>query len=93
MEKVIGGKKYDTDTATAIADNEFSDGTNRMSHGRATTLYKTAKESFFALHETCWQGEHDTIEPLTKDQAKDLYEGLTNQKPFEEAFGEQPEEA
>ena len=94
MKKVINGKSYNTETATAIADDEFSDGSNRMSHGRCTTLYKTKKGNYFVEHETCWQGEHDTIETLTKSQAKELYEELENQNvEYEEAFGETPEEA
>jgi hypothetical protein len=94
MKKVIAGKSYDTETANAIADDEFRDGTNRMSRGRSTTLYKTTKGNFFCLHETCWQGEHDTIEPLTKTQAKEIYESLLNQNlAYTEAFDEIPEEA
>ena len=76
MKKVINGKLYNTETAECIADNEFNDGTNRLSHGRATSLYKTTKGNFFAYHETCWQGEHDTIEPLTMSQAKEYFEEL-----------------
>ena len=76
MKKIIGGKIYDTATASAIADNEFGDGTNRLTHGRATTLYRTSKGNFFAEHETCWQGEHDSIEPLTIDEAKELFDAL-----------------
>jgi hypothetical protein len=94
MKAVIRGKQYDTETAEAIADNEFSDGTNRMNTGRCTTLYKTKKGNFFEFNETCWQGEHDTIIPLNKGEAKELFENLKNQSVgYEEAFGEQPEEA
>ena len=93
MKKVINGKSYDTATAEAIADNEFSDGSNRMTGGRSTNLYKTKKGNFFAHHETCWQGEHDTIEPLTKEEAKELYESLDGGGDYEEIFGEAPEEA
>jgi hypothetical protein len=93
MKKIINGKSYDTATAEAIADNQFSDGSNRMPGGRSTTLYKTAKGNFFALHETCWQGEHDTIEPLSKENAKELFESLDGDGNWEEIFEETPEEA
>jgi len=94
MKKVIEGKIYNTETAEAIADNEFSDGTNRMSHGRCLTLYKTKKGAFFVEHETCWEGERDTIEPVTMEQAKDYYESMKNEKvSWAGAFGQEPEEA
>lgn len=94
MEKVINGKLYRTGTATELANNEFQDNTNRMNCGRCTTLYKTKKGAFFAYHETCWQGEADSIEPLDKAAAKELYEDLRNQSvDWSEAFSEVPEEA
>jgi hypothetical protein len=94
MKKVINGKVYNTDTAKAIADDEFRDGSNRMNRGRCTTLYKTKKGNYFAEHETCWQGESDSIKPLSKDEAKDLFETMKNQNvEYEEAFDEEPEEA
>lgn len=94
MKKVINGKSYDTEKAEAIADDHFKDGNNRLSHGRGTTLYKTAKGNYFALYESCWQGEHDTLEPLSKAGAKKLFEDLYDQHvDYEEAFGEAAEEA
>lgn len=93
MKKIINDKLYNTETAETIADNEFSDGSNRLNHGRATTLYKTKKGNFFAYHETCWQDEHDSIEPLTKEEAKAQYEDLNGDGDYEEIFGEIPEEA
>ena len=92
MKKIIAGKIYDTETAELIADNEFADGTNRMKSGRSTSLYKTRKGNFFAHHETCWQGERDTIEPLTIKQAKEYYEELDNEAEWPTEFGT-PEEA
>jgi len=88
MNQIIGGKIYNTKTAVNLADNQFSDGSNRLSHGRATSLYKTKKGNFFAYHETCWQGEHDTIEPLTIEDAKALFEELSGDpENWPEQFG------
>ena len=93
MKSIINGKLYDTNTASAIADNEFQDGSNRLNCGRATTLYRTAKGAFFAYHETCWQGERDTIEPLSIEAARELYEALDGDTDkYVEYFGA-PEEA
>lgn len=93
MKQIIGGKVYDTKTAEKIADNHFSDGSNRLSHGRGTSLYKTKKGNFFAFHETCWQGERDNIEPLAVGEAANLFEQLGgNPDNWPDEFGE-PEEA
>jgi hypothetical protein len=76
MKRIIDGKVYNTETAKRIADNQFRDGSNRMNCGTCTTLYKTIKGNFFAYHETCWQGERDSIEPLAKEEARKLFEQL-----------------
>lgn len=93
MNQIIDGKKYDTKTAELIADNEFSDGSNRRNHGRNVYLYKTKKGNFFAVHETQWQGENDRIEPLTVDVAKEMFENLDGGDSYEDVFGVAPEEA
>ena len=94
MKRVVNGKLYDTSTAKLIADDEFSDGRNRLSGGRGSYLYKTRKGNFFAYHRTCWEGEHDSICPLSLKEAKEMYEELPNHwVSWEDAFGEAPEEA
>ena len=93
MKQILSDKMYNTETASLLADNEFSDGSNRFTCGRATSLYKTKKGSFFAYHETCWQGEHDWIEPLTILEAKDLFEELRGDPQIWVATFGEPEEA
>lgn len=94
MKQVIDGKVYDTETATIIASDRYWDGSNWERHGRNTYLYKTQKGNFFAYHTTQWQGEMNSIEALTVDEAKTLYERLPEADvDYEEAFGEKPEEA
>jgi hypothetical protein len=94
MKQVIDRKMYDTEKATLVASDRFWDGSNFERHGRNTYLYKTPKGNFFAYHTTQWQGERNSIEALTIDQAKDLYEQLPEHDlDFEDAFGEKPEEA
>jgi len=91
MKRVINGKLYNTDTADPIADNTFRDGSNRMNCGRCTTLYKTGLGKFFAYNETCWQGEHTNIEPLTIAEAKEMFENYGgNADDYEDIFGEIP---
>ena len=65
MTRIIEGKRYSTDTATLLASDAYWDGNNFERHGRNTFLYRTRKGGYFALHRTCWQGEHDTIQPLS----------------------------
>jgi hypothetical protein len=95
LKQIIDGKLYNTETADLIADNEFVDGNNRMSHGRATYLYKTKKGNFFSYHATCWQGEHPYITPLSIDEAKQVYEELNdeNAADYKAVFDVDPEEA
>ena len=95
MTEVIGRKRYDTATATLIAGDDHWDGHNFERQGRQTFVYKTPKGGFFAVHLTCWEGEQDRIEPLTLDEAVELFEGMSEQRlSFEEAFpGVKVEEA
>ena len=87
MEAIINRRRYSTETAELLADDEFLERSNRLTHGRATHLYRTPKGAYFAFHETIWQREHDAIEPLSEADAADLYERLLNQHvPFEAAF-------
>ena len=94
MKQIIDRKEYDTEKADLVASNRFWDGSNFERSGRNTYLYKTAKGNFFAHHTTQWQGERDTIEALTIEEAKDLYESLPEHDlDFEAAFGEKVAEA
>jgi len=87
MKRVINKKSYDTDTAQVIATNDFSDGTNKYNCGRTATLYRTKKGNYFSYHETCWQGEHDSITPLSIDEAIEQWEKMYDQRvEFKEAF-------
>jgi hypothetical protein len=74
--QVINRKRYNTETATLLASNAYWDGHNFERQGRNSFLYRTPKGAYFALHLTRWQGEHDTIEPLTQEDALDMYEGM-----------------
>lgn len=87
MRAVIGGVRYDTEKAEVIASDCYWDGHNMERNGRNTYLYKTPNGRYFAVHLTMWQGERDSIEPLTKDEAIYLYEQLPeHEMEFEEAF-------
>lgn len=95
LTAVINGKRYNTETATVIASNEYFDGSNWERGGTNTHLYKTKNGRYFAGYSTCWQGSRSSIEALTIDEAKRLYEMLPeHEEEYEDAFpGEIAEEA
>lgn len=84
MKQIINRILYDTDTATRIASDNYWE--------RNTYLYKTPNGHYFQQRTTRWQGERDTIQALSQDEAMDLYEQLPEKDvEFEEAFGVKPE--
>ena len=91
---IINRKKYNTETATLIADDEYWDGSNFERNGRNCFLYRTPNGAYFTVNLTQWQGERNTLTPVTQEGAKDLYEQLPeHEQDFEAAFGVKPEEA
>ena len=94
MRQIVNRLTYDTDTATLLADNHYWDGNNWQRAGTNSYLYRTAKGRYFQHNTTLWQGAVDTIIPLTKDGAMELYESLREQRvEWVEAFDEAEEEA
>jgi hypothetical protein len=94
MTKVIGGKRYSTKTATLVADDVYWDGHNMEHGGRNSWLYRTPLGAWFAVHGTFWQGEQDTLEPLSEAEAQELFEGSLTEHymKWSEAFQREPEE-
>jgi len=88
MSRIVNRKRYDTETATLIASDAYWDGHNWERSGRNTFLYRTPRGNYFAVYRTCWQGERDRLEPLTIEEALELYEGpLTeHEAEYEDAF-------
>lgn len=85
MKKVINGKLYNTDTATILS--------RQKSTGRESYLYRTPRGAFFRHTETIWEGERDSIIPLTAEEAKELFELFDDPRmSWEEAFNETPAE-
>jgi hypothetical protein len=85
--EVIGGKRYNTATAEMVASDAFWDGHNWERRGRNTFMFKTKNGNFFRIARTRWQGERDTLTPLTLDEALTLWEQLPeHEMKFEEVF-------
>lgn len=96
MTRIINRKKYSTKTATLLAGDDYWDGNNFERHGRNTFLYKTAKNNYFIVTLTKWQGEQDSLQPITLDEAIEYFEQrLTEHEvKYSEAFpGVEVEEA
>ncbi len=76
MSKIVNGKRYSVATATLLASDEYWDGNNWERHGRNQFLYKTRGGAFFEVSLTQWQGERNTLLPLSREEAQELYEKL-----------------
>jgi uncharacterized protein (DUF4415 family) len=94
MSRVVSGKRYTVKTAILLASDEYWDGNNFEHGGRNIFLYKTRGGAFFQVTLTQWQGEKDTITPLSREEAMELYESLREHDvDYEKAFDAVVEEA
>ena len=88
MTVIVNRKKYSTETATLLASDCYWDGHNFERNGRNEFLYRTPKGEYFTVNMSMWQGERDTLTPVTEDEAIELFEGsLTEHEvKYAEAF-------
>jgi hypothetical protein len=88
MIRIVNRKRYSTETAKLIASDSYWDGHNFERHGRNTFLYRAPNGAYFSVNLTQWQGEQDTLSPLTQEEALELYEGPLSEHEVEyaEAF-------
>lgn len=86
--RIVNRTRYSVETATLLAGDDYWDGHNFERYGRNTWLYRTPNGNYFSVTRTQWQGEEDSLEPLTLDEAIDLYENsLTKHyETYEDAF-------
>jgi hypothetical protein len=73
--RIVEQRRYSTTTATLVAGDDFWDGHNWERQGRQCWLYKTPNGAFFTVNLTKWQGERDTLTPVTLGEAIELFEG------------------
>lgn len=87
MIKIIDGIRYNTETARVIASDEYWDGHNFERGGTNQHLYRSKTGRYFAGHSTQWQGSRASIEALSEEEAKHLYETLQeHEEEYEDAF-------
>ena len=91
MQRVVNGKRYNTKSATLVADDVYWDGNNFERSGRNSWLYRTPRGAFFLVTASQWQGERDSLEPLTTSEAKEYYEEHLPEHylDWEQVFGEE----
>lgn len=88
MVRVYKGLKYETDTSTLIAGDDYWDGNSYERRWRNTFLYRTPNGRYFVVRRTMWQDERDALIPVSKAEAIELYEEAlpVHRVKFEEAF-------
>ena len=86
--RIIGRKRYSVKTAELIAHDAYWDGSNFERSGRNTFLYRTPNGNYFVVNLTQWQGERDTLEPVTQEEAIEMFEGALTEHEvsYNEAF-------
>lgn len=96
MKKIIGGSKYDTDTAKMVGSNAYGQ-VGDFSHWEEE-LYKTKSGKFFLHGEGgansrygVWEGNEgsygEKIMPMSEEEAKKWAESALNGDEYEKAFG------
>jgi len=75
FSKIVNRKRYSVKTATLVAGDDYWDGHNFERQGRNTFLYRTPNGAYFTVTLTQWQGEQDSLEPVSLEEAISLYEG------------------
>ena len=88
FERIIGRKRYSVATATLLAGDDYWDGHNFERSGRQAWLYRTPRGAYFTVTRTQWQGEQDSLEPITEGDAFELFNGPLSEHRVEygEAF-------
>lgn len=98
MKKIIGGKKYDTDTAKEVGSWDSSHSVLDFHYFREALYRKRTGEFFlygeggamsrYAVHYGDGWGYGERIEPLTEEQARRWAEKRLDVETYEETFGE-----
>lgn len=80
MNKVIEGRRYDTDTAKFVGESDEV-------YARKTELYRKKNGEFFMLHWTRWNNEKDEIVPLSLEEAKEWVAKNLDADMYADLFG------
>lgn len=87
MVEVKGGLRYNTETATLLAGDDYWDGHNWERRGRNQFLFRTPNGRYFCQELTRWEREIDRLVPVDQGTAINIFESLPEKRfSFEEAF-------
>ena len=78
--QIVDRKRYSTATATLLAGDDHWDGHNFERHGRNRFLYITPNGGYFVIDLTQWQGETDSLTPVSKGDAESLFSAMTDHR-------------
>lgn len=79
FERVINGKRYSVKKAEIIAVDR------RL--GGEIIMYRTFIGNYFLVRTTCFQGESDRLEPISMQEAMEMWDRFPEQTvKFQEAF-------
>ena len=106
MKKIVGGKRYDTDTATLVGEYVYGKYGNRGDLERIQEgLYRTKTGNYFvagvggprtryavSISQNYWGGSED-IYPLSPEEALEWAQAYLEEYEIEKEFGSQIEDA
>ncbi len=72
--RIVNKKRYSVKTATLLAGNDYWDGHNFERNGTNTWLYRTPRGAYFTVNFSQWQGERDTLKPISQEEAIEMFE-------------------
>lgn len=106
MKRIIDGKRYNTETATEIADVSNNIQDVRNFRYECTTLYRTKSGRWFIAGKggpmSRWAYSHGPgqgwsngsgIQPIDAEEARELLERRNRQEALEQYFGKEIEDA
>ena len=86
--RIVDRKRYSVATAALLAGNDYWDGHNFERSGRNMFLYRTPGGAYFTVTLSQWQGEQNSLDPVSLEDAIALYEGSLSEHEvnYAEAF-------
>ena len=69
VRAMVDKVKYDTEAASALANNFYADGVNEYTDGKAMELYVDDEGRYFFAEYTNWEGVKDRITPVSARDA------------------------
>lgn len=72
VSRIVDKVKYSTEKSSALANNFYSDGTNKYNDGKALELYADNSGRFFFAEYCEWDAAKNVIIPVSKEKADEF---------------------